>query len=230
LPEGMLDWTRRLLPAGLKRFLREEYRQHRTARAIARARAALPSLDAGVVAALIEAWDNPGYSVKYDYVRAVVQATWGCRGPILECGSGISTLLLGLVGQRFGAEIVALEHDPYWASRVVTTLSKNRISSVDLRVTPLKDFGGYTWYETDPQTLPRDFSLVVCDGPPGETPGGRYGMLPHMRSLLRSGCVILLDDVDRADERNVLERWSRELGTSFVIHGTDNQYGTVVVP
>ena len=225
-----LDLARRLLPASVKSFLREEYTQRRTARTITKARAALPRLDAALMDSIIDAWGNPGYSARHEYITALVEAAWGCGGPVLECGSGLSTFLLGLIGERFDTRVVTLEHNEYWAERVKVTLSRNRISCVDVRVAPLKDFGKYAWYDTDRTTLPKDFSLVVCDGPPKGTLGGRYGMLPRMREFLRPGCVILLDDLDRKEEVGILEQWSSELRTQFTIQDGENPYGRVVVP
>jgi len=62
--------------------------------------------------------------------------------------------------------------------------------------------------------MPRRFALVVCDGPPADTPGGRYGLVPVMREHLSRGCVILLDDAEREHERTIALRWQTELSTS----------------
>jgi len=227
---NVLDWIRRVVPADLKRFLREEYAQRKIARVIDKTRDALPDLNPVLMDAIIDAWGNPGYSAKHEYINALVREAWQCGGPILECGSGLSSFLLGLVGERFNGKVVTLEHNSYWAERIRETLGRNRISCVDVRVAPLKDFGGYAWYDTDRSTLPRDFALVVCDGPPKGTPGGRFGMLPQMREFLRSGCVILLDDVDRAEEMRILEDWSRALGAAFIVVEAKNPYGRLIVP
>jgi hypothetical protein len=58
--------------------------------------------------------------------------------------------------------------------------------------------------------MPPAFQLVICDGPPGETPGGRYGLWPVLGQRLAPGAVILLDDADRPGEEEVLRRWSTE--------------------
>jgi hypothetical protein len=60
--------------------------------------------------------------------------------------------------------------------------------------------------------MPKQFSLVICDGPPGSTKGGRYGLLPVMGDRLPPGSTILLDDAGRADEAKLIKRWESEAG------------------
>jgi hypothetical protein len=80
-----------------------------------------------------------------------------------------------------------------------------------MHTAPLKSYAGYSWYDPPLSRWSRNFSLVVCDGPPADTPGGRYGLAPIMREHLAPGCVILLDDAEREPEREIAQRWSAEL-------------------
>jgi hypothetical protein len=77
--------------------------------------------------------------------------------------------------------------------------------------------------------MPGRFALVVCDGPPYDTKGGRYGLVPRMRERLQPGCVILLDDAYREQERAIARRWKAELGASFTILGATKPYIEMVV-
>ena len=72
--------------------------------------------------------------------------------------------------------------------------------------------------------MPDDFSMVICDGPPGDTRGGRYGLLPIMKEKLSSKCIILLDDADRVSEQEVAARWSKELNIDFESLGSRKPY------
>ena len=67
-------------------------------------------------------------------------------GPILECGSGLTTLLVGVVAQRTGNSVWSLEHLSQWAERVQDDLDKYRIDAVNFYATPLNDYGEYDWY------------------------------------------------------------------------------------
>ena len=109
-------------------------------------------------------------------------------------------------------------------------LRRYRINSVKLCETGLRAYGSYTWYAPPKDKMPDDFALVICDGPPGTTRGGRYGLLPIMKPHLKSGCLVLLDDAGRAGERAIIARWANELGTDFRIEGTEEPFGIIYVP
>ena len=66
------------------------------------------------------------------------------------------------------------------------------------------------WYK-----MPRDFALVVADGPPGDVKGGRFGLLPLLREHFAPGAVVLLDDAERPKERDVLAKWASEFGLAY---------------
>jgi hypothetical protein len=51
-----------------------------------------------------------------------------------------------------------------------------------------------------------------------------------MRSHLKPGWIILLDDAHRTGEREIAEQWARELGTSFAIEGFDKKFARLSVP
>ena len=68
--------------------------------------------------------------------------------------------------------------------------------------------------------LPRDFGLVVCDGPPGTIQGGRYGLMPVMGEYLRPDCRILLDDTNRRKEKELIERWAGEMKLNSIPLGS----------
>jgi hypothetical protein len=94
---------------------------------------------------------------------------------------------------------------------VAGVLERHRLP-VGVCAAPLREFNGYSWYDAPREDLPHRIGLVICDGPPGQTPGGRFGLLPQMRERLAPGATILLDDVDREGERAVLARWEAEEG------------------
>ena len=113
-----------------------------------------------------------------------------------------------------------LEHTPEWATKSPKILRRYKLDSVVLCVKPLKDYGDFCWYDAPLESMPGGFALVVCDGPPGCTKGGRYGLVPIMRERLKPGCVILLDDAGREQELAIARRWEVELGASFTILGS----------
>jgi predicted O-methyltransferase YrrM len=182
------------------------------------------------LARLVYGWANMHYSAREEFLAGCVAHALTTPGPILECGSGLSTVLLGAIAKRRRQRVWALEHHPDWDARVRRALDRYRLDSVVLCTAPLGRYGAYHWYAPPLEEMPERFSLVVCDGPPGNTKGGRYGMLPLMKDRLAPGCVILLDDAERPAELAIAERWAEELATSFVIVGTAKPYIEMKVP
>jgi hypothetical protein len=167
---------------------------------------------------LVFGWGNELWSGWSEYLAACVEHALRASGPILECGSGLSTILVGAVARRRGLAHHALEHLPDWAARVRTQLARYRIDST-VHCAPLEDHGSYVWYDAPLQAMPERFELVICDGPPGSVKGGRYGLMPIMRSRLGDGCVILLDDALRQQEREIAEQWKASTGARLELVG-----------
>lgn len=180
-------------------------------------RAAAAATDA-VIGDLVAGWGND-WSAQREFLHACLEEAWVAKGPILECGSGLSTLLLGVVAQRRGLAHRVLEHAPEWAARVERELRRYGLGSTQLDVGPLKDYGDFGWYDPQRASLPATFALVVCDGPPGDTKGGRYGLVPVLGERLAPGCVILLDDAGRTQELAIARRWESELGGTLEVLG-----------
>lgn len=178
---------------------------------------------------LVYGWGNPSWSAHEDFLIAAAEAALVARGPILECGSGLSTLILGMVAPT-GSTVWSLEHHLGWYERMRLELTRHALDNVELCYAKLHDRGSYCWYGAPKERMPGNFALVVCDGPPHSTPGHRYGLLPEMRSHLAAGCTILLDDAGPTYEGKTIERWASELGTGFTISGTQKRLGRLTVP
>lgn len=174
-------------------------------------------------------WGNAGWSADLEYIRRMAEEAARTDGPILECGSGLTTLVLGIVAGRRGVEVWTLEHHAEWFGKLRATLDAHHIRH-RLRHAPLSSYGDYSWYTPPLQEMPDGIRLVVCDGPPGRTPGGRYGLLPVMRDRLASGSQVLLDDAARPEEVVVLERWREEAGATYSFFGEGNESALVTFP
>jgi Methyltransferase domain len=172
---------------------------------------------------LIYGWGNEAWSARDEYLAGCVAHALKSPGPILECGSGLSTILLGAVAKKQGQGHWVLEHKPGWAKKVQCYLTQYKLDSVVI-TKPLRDYGDFSWYDVPLGGIPDRFFLVVCDGPPSRTKGGRYGLVPIMKEQLSPGCVILLDDAGRDEELEIAKRWGDELGTSFTIQGAIKPY------
>lgn len=176
---------------------------------------------------LMYGWDNRAYCAEPEFLVASLEAARDSDGDILECGSGLSTLLLGVVAARYDKRVWSLEHHLQWAQRVRSALAGYGLDRVTVDVAPLRRHADFDWYAPDINVMPKAFHVALCDGPPGDTRGGRYGFLPVMRQYLAAGCTIILDDASRASERDTAERWARELGADVEIRGTTFPYAVI---
>jgi predicted O-methyltransferase YrrM len=139
---------------------------------------------------------------------------------VVECGSGWSTLLVGLCLRELGrGELVALEHDDRQARRSCEMLRRHgageraRVVLAPLR---LDVPAGPTrlWYGIDADDLfPVPIDLLLVDGPPGAVGRrARYPAVPLLRDRLAPDALIILDDGHREDERWISDQWAVELG------------------
>jgi hypothetical protein len=160
---------------------------------------------------LIDAWGNSSWSALDEYLRVGVEHVIETDDAILECGTGLSTLLFGAVAQARGIDYWALEHLPEWSDRITHYLERYKTTEVRISTRPLRTYAGFDWYDPPLAEMPASFSLVICDGPPSQTIGGRYGLAPVMRTRLKTGCIILLDDAEREHERQIARQWQSEL-------------------
>jgi len=203
---------RKIVPARLKAAVKNTLRQ----RWIFGGLKALKRLPEGAMPSratlrkLSRGWGNEGFAANLDYLEEVARKATTVDGPILECGSGLTTLLLGTLAAKRGVEVHSLEHSDEWQQRISGVLDKYRIANVRVLSTPLCDYGDFAWYDAPLEQLPQSFGLVVCDGPPGMTKGGRYGLMRVIGERLSSGAVILLDDAARPGECEMMDRWQAE--------------------
>lgn len=183
----------------------------------------------GLLGELIHGWGNKAWSAREEYASACVSEALRTDGPIVECGSGLTTIVLGAIAQKRGTSVWSLEHKPEWAHRVSAVLRKFQIDRVRLSARPLRRYPTFDWYDPPLESMPRTFGLVVCDGPPGRTRGGRSGLTDVMRDRIGSGTVILLDDAARRGERKIAKRWAAELPAGCERRRTRKPYFRIVV-
>lgn len=119
------------------------------------------------------------------------------QGPILETGSGLSSVVLGASTKN---RVVCLEHDPRWCQETERLLSLAQLDNVEIVDCAIED----GWYKTP--DLP-EFTLALNDGPPRML-GDRkqffdgFGYIP----------TVICDDADEKGYGDWLVNWGREHG------------------
>jgi hypothetical protein len=221
----MLEAIKSRIPTPLKRTIRRwlfdplqrragDWRLRQSVRAFRSGR----PLDRDFIEQFRRAWGNESFSADVDYISEIVARVGNCSGPVLECGSGLTTLVAALVGKQCDVTVWSLEQDVHWAEFVRRQLKRNRIYNVELRNAPLVEYDGYIWYDIEGIKLPGYFDLVLCDGPAffdGWGPAreqSRYGLLPTLERRGTSVGEILFDDATESRAANIFRRWRQEFG------------------
>lgn len=155
-----------------------------------------------------------GWALSADVlVEVILRAQRFDEPTILECGSGASTVWLGLWLQRRGrGRIVSLENDAAFAEQVRGYVAAAGVGDfVEVVHAPLvgHTIGAqeWSWYSLDHVKLP-SIDVLIVDGPPVWVHEiARYPAVPLLETSLRDDAVIFLHDTDRPAEKRVLALW-----------------------
>ena len=221
----MVGFIKKVFPSSVKNKIKSINRERQLGVAVKRLTAAAENgtLELEILSELERAWGEDGYRAAGGYLEEVTRFARETRGPVLEIGSGLTTLILGALVARRGIPVWTLEHHPDYLSHTGEALKSVGLTNVHLTFAPLRDYGEFCWYDPPLDALPRDFTLVIADGPPGDVKGGRFGLLPILRSHFAPGVIVLLDDAERAREKAVLEKWESEYGLSQQLHSRNGK-------
>jgi hypothetical protein len=221
----MSTLVKKIVPKAFKEKVKSINRERRLGAAMRRLTSVradeTPSRD--LLLELGRAWGDDGYRAVGGYVEEVARWATEARGPVLEIGSGLTTLILGALLGRRGLPVWTLEHHAEYFHYTNQNVRRYGLTNVHLKLAPLRDYGEFCWYDPSLDELPRDFGLVIADGPPGDVKGGRFGLLPVLQSHFAPGVVVLLDDAERAQEKAVLQKWESEYGLSHVSYTRDGK-------
>ena len=140
-------------------------------------------------------------------------------GPItvVECGSGVSTILIAYALQAEGEGIVySLDHDEEFAQMTEQRLSLHGLrkhAAVIHAPIHKQKFNGVDrrWYNTSRLQLKAPIDVLVIDGPPKATARqARYPAFPKFRDALADEAWVLMDDAATSSERSIVNRWVSE--------------------
>lgn len=177
----------------------------------------------GMMVEIVETWGNPMFALAVEPLVFAVDLARNVKGPILECGSGLSTLAMAAATDQ---EVWALEHDPIWAESTRQKAIHHGLSNVHIVDAPLKVTDGVSWYETE--GLPESFAMALLDGPPRKNQGGRRGF-ESMIPMLRPGGHIIADDADDMF-LPMLREWEERHGLGFHLLGKNRRFAVSKTP
>lgn len=135
---------------------------------------------------------------------------------ILECGCGISTIVMALALSQTLCEhcckIVSLETEEKWRSRTILALrSVGLMDMVDLRLVPFLEvnFGGHRFFSPSTEHLEDlNAEFFFIDSPIIDV--GRHGTLLAAYQALSPSAMVVLDDAWREEEFQCVEMWTTE--------------------
>lgn len=161
-------------------------------------------------------------------VAVLNEITINQRKCIVECGGGISTFYIARLLREKGGHIYTIEHNQLWCQLLEQELAKENLSEyVSVIFAPLSSNKieirqeNTEWY--DLSTLEAKLSslkidLLIVDGPPAyevEKQLARYPAVPFLSTYLAEDYTIILDDINRPGEQEVLQTWEQQLGIVF---------------
>jgi hypothetical protein len=167
---------------------------------------------------LREAWGNSAWAADAGFLLEVGTAVRGRPGPVLDCGSGLSTIVCAALAARHDAVVWSFEQDREWYEYMRRAIEALHLDNVRLRHTPLRPYQGFVWFDLGAIELPDHFPVVVVDGPavfraafaPELYEAWRVGVVIVLGSLGVSFDEILLDDVEDRRSSALVDRWDRE--------------------
>ena len=146
---------------------------------------------------------------------------------IVETGSGLSTVWLALAIAQSGRDIklVSLEHSEAYRQQTQDALASNDVLRfADVRYAPLEvqeiDGESYSWYSSAGYDDLDRIDLLFVDGPPAATGHkARFPAVPRLKDAMVDSALIVLDDTDREDEKEIVEEWIAASNNAISIEG-----------
>jgi hypothetical protein len=164
-------------------------------------------------------WGTPLSRSAQSFLQSCIAHAKSCSGHVLQCGSSLDTLVLGIVCARqpeTKTHLWCLEHDQQRANLIRSWLTDYGISSVHVIVARPQMFADHVWYKVDTSQLPKNFSLAVCEGG-HSTPRGVVGLIAKMQDKMGDDSVILAQHVREAKDHEYLTQWATEHKSNCVL-------------
>ncbi|MFK8009458.1 MAG: hypothetical protein AB8H03_24060 [Saprospiraceae bacterium] len=218
-----------LVPSGLRSTIRKSHQSYIFKKALKQFAKHQENIEnrEDILIDLIYGWGNLGWSAMHSYLKKVLVEVNKTDGPILECGSGLSSILMGIIAERRNLQLYSLEHQEVWANKVRTYQKEQGVTKAKVLTCPIVPYDNFDWYDVPMKDVPDNFSLIICDGPPAQTRGGRSGLLPVLAKKFAPKTLILFDDYSRKGEQEIVKEWKGKYDLTVSVHGEGDIYATI---
>ncbi len=163
-----------------------------------------------------QSYFNATWAPAAEFVEACYHVASEAKGPIIECGSGLTTLALAIGAKESGQTVYAIEHDPGFYATTLNLLETYDLKvNVILSLRPIEESVNvktqtrHKWYD-EPIMRPvgAKFAAAVIDGPPRAL-ADRTAFFPILGGYLAPRCRLMIDDMnDRALAQQMIDHCS----------------------
>lgn len=159
-----------------------------------------------------------GWAGSPDFLWHLARHARRC-GPrvVVECGSGVSTVVLARCMQLNGeGHVYSMDHDSVFAEKTRRELNAHGLDEwATVLDAPLQahELNGESWFWYAYGVLPEDIGIdmLVIDGPPDSTGDlARYPAGPILLPRLNRDGAVFMDDYARPGESAVARHWREE--------------------
>jgi hypothetical protein len=165
-------------------------------------------------------YDEP-YAMGPRSLKEVYDRCFAAKGPILECGSGITTIIAAIACLRNGQMVHSLEHDLDWFRHVRNYINLWKVKPAALYYAPLAEYPDpdndkmpMMWYGDGVlDDLPKEFDVVLIDGPPRRY--RREGVYKLVGDRIKNA-VWIVDDTEDPKELASLTKYVELYGKKML--------------
>lgn len=145
------------------------------------------------------------------------------RKRIIECGTGISTLLMARLARLHNIDLVidTIDEDEEWLTIIYDLIEKEDLAKyVNFIHAPILSNDGTYWY--DEQSINNKLKnekidMILIDGPKTfDNKIIRYNAVKYFRKKFSNNYIIILDDANRKGEKEIINRWKKEFNIDFI--------------
>ncbi len=172
-----------------------------------------------LAAQLFAHWGDPLAQADERFLRSVLAEARAADGAVLQCGTSLTTLILGSICDQDDQpkkQLWCLEADPHWANMVRSWLTEYQINSAHVIHSAAKLFKSYVWYSLDPNRLAREYHLVICDGNRASVKGA-VATVHRIADRLAQQFVILIRNVGSSADMKELAAWAKTRDATCVL-------------
>jgi predicted O-methyltransferase YrrM len=179
-----------------------------------------------------------GWAISPDFGKLIVDLVLEKKPKlILEASSGVSTLIASYCLKQLGeGTVISLEEENKYAEVSNKALIKHGLKDIATVIhAPLEEIEiegkKWTWYALTKIKGIKPIDMLIIDGPVqyGRVDKMiRYPALPLLFDSLSDDAIIILDDADRKDEKEIVELWLKQFNC-FEVERIDTEKGTVIL-